>query len=175
MNRIFLAISFSVVVSAANAQAPNAKTAQPANKPAAAAPAQPVDTAYTESIIKNTTDKMFLTELVDHLPLSTTVPSPAKVLGYPIGTPNKLTYTADMYRYYRELEKASPRVRVFLAPGDDLLNAFDELPCFGFWNYSTNVSVTSRRFKSPQVQQGEQHDRHGRINRVHSPSHLYAA
>ena len=59
---------------------------------------------------------MFLTEFVDHLPASATVPSPAKVLGYPIGTPNKLTYTADLYRYYRELAKASPRVKTFLAP-----------------------------------------------------------
>jgi hypothetical protein len=89
------------------------------NAPAPKSPApttQPVDKEYTDSIIKNTTDKMFLTEIVDHLPLSATVPSPAKILGYPIGTPNKLTYTADMYRYYRELEKASPRVRTMLAP-----------------------------------------------------------
>ncbi len=78
--------------------------------------AQPIDREYTESIIKNTTEKFFLTELVDHLPASATVPTPAKVLGYPVGTPNKLTYTKDQYRYYRELEKASPRVKVFVAP-----------------------------------------------------------
>jgi len=78
--------------------------------------AQPMDKEYTDSIVKNTTDKMFLTELIDHLPLSEKVPSPAKVLGYPIGTPNKLTYTADQYRYYRELERATPRVKTFLAP-----------------------------------------------------------
>ena len=78
--------------------------------------AQPVDAAYTESILKNTTDKMFLTEIVDHLPASAKVPTPEKILGYPVGTPNKLTYTKDQYRYYRELEKASPRVRTFIAP-----------------------------------------------------------
>jgi len=77
---------------------------------------QPIDKEYTESIIRNTTEKFFLTELVDHLPASDRVPTPAKVLGYPIGTPNKLTYTKDQYRYYRELEKASPRVKVFVAP-----------------------------------------------------------
>lgn len=77
---------------------------------------QPVDRAYTDSILKNTTDKMFLTELVDHLPASAKVPSPEKILGYPVGTPNKLTYTKDQHRYYRELEKATPRVRTFLAP-----------------------------------------------------------
>src|SRR5215204_2799150 len=84
--------------------------------PVARSTAQPIDTAYTESIIKNTTDKMFLTEIVDHLPASAKVPTPEKVLGYPIGTPNKLTYTKDQHRYYRELEKATPRVRVFTAP-----------------------------------------------------------
>jgi hypothetical protein len=57
-----------------------------------------------------------LTELVDHLPFSATVPSPDKILGYPIGTPNRLTYTKDQYRYYRELARMSPRVRVFVAP-----------------------------------------------------------
>lgn len=77
---------------------------------------QPIDAEYTESIIKNTTDKMFLTEIVDHLPSSATVPSPDKILGYPIGTPNRLTYTKDQYRYYRELAKTSPRVKTFIAP-----------------------------------------------------------
>ncbi|HMY72668.1 MAG TPA: M14 family zinc carboxypeptidase, partial [Blastocatellia bacterium] len=67
-------------------------------------------------IVKNTTEKFFLTELVDHLPASDKVPTPAKVLGYPVGTPNKLTYTKDQYRYYRELEKTTPRVKVFAAP-----------------------------------------------------------
>src|SRR5215467_167905 len=71
---------------------------------------------YGKKIKEYTTEKFFSTELVDHLPASDTVPSPDKVLGYVIGTPNKLTYTKDMYRYYRELAKASPRVRVFAAP-----------------------------------------------------------
>jgi hypothetical protein len=94
---------------------PAQKASAAPSKPTTAG-AQPVDKDYTDSIIKNTTDKMFLTEFVDHLPASATVPSPAKVLGYPIGTPNKLTYTADLYHYYNELAKASPRVKTFLAP-----------------------------------------------------------
>jgi hypothetical protein len=97
----------------------NAAFAQGAKKAAAPAPVaipQENDKEYTDSILKNTTDKMFLTEFVDHLPASDKVPTPAKVLGYPVGTPNKLTYTKDQYRYYRELEKASPRVKVFTAP-----------------------------------------------------------
>src|SRR5215210_967486 len=80
------------------------------------ASAQRIDEGYTAKIKEYTTEKYFLTELVDHLPASDKVPTPDKVLGYVVGTPNKLTHTKDMYRYYRELEKASPRVRVFLAP-----------------------------------------------------------
>ncbi len=51
---------------------------------------------------------------MDHLPASPTVPTPEKILGYAVGTPNKLTYTKDLYRYFRALEKASPRVKVFV-------------------------------------------------------------
>ena len=93
--------------------AQGAKATAPANPETQS---QPVDKEYTDSIVKNTTDKMFLTELVDHLPASDRVPTPAKIIGYPMGTPNKLTYTKDQYRYYRELEKATPRVKVFTAP-----------------------------------------------------------
>jgi hypothetical protein len=103
------------------AQGPVAKL-QPDDKSKAAkdtpkAPAtQPLNAEYTKSILENTTDPQFLTELVDHLPASATVPSPEKILGYPVGTPNKLTYTKDQYRYYRELARTSPRVKVFVAP-----------------------------------------------------------
>ncbi len=79
-------------------------------------PKSALDTAYGAKIAEYTTEKYFMTELVDHLPLSDKVPSPDKVLGYAVGTPNKLTYTKDLYRYYRELAKASPRVRVLIAP-----------------------------------------------------------
>ena len=34
------------------------------------APVQPIDEPYTQSILKNTTDKMFLTELINYLPSS---------------------------------------------------------------------------------------------------------
>ncbi len=79
-------------------------------------PKNPLDTAYGARIAEYTTEKYFMTELVDHLPLSDKVPSPEKVLGYVIGTPNKLTYTKDLHRYFRELAAASPRVRVLIAP-----------------------------------------------------------
>jgi hypothetical protein len=106
---ISLIISLSLnLVSAQNPKTQSGRNQLPAT--------QPVDKEYTESIIKNTTEKYFLTELVDHLPASEKVPTPAKILGYPIGTPNKLTYTKDQYRYYRELEKATPRVKTFVSP-----------------------------------------------------------
>jgi hypothetical protein len=92
-----------------------AQTSKKTTTPQIAQP-QSIDKEYSDAILKNTTEKFFLTELVDHLPASDKVPSPAKVLGYPMGTPNKLTYTKDQARYYRELEKATPRVKVFTAP-----------------------------------------------------------
>ncbi|MGI9107771.1 MAG: M14 family zinc carboxypeptidase [Pyrinomonadaceae bacterium] len=94
-----------------------AAVAQKAVKsPASSAAPTRNNEGYTGKIKEYTTEKYFLTELVDHLPASDRVPSPDKVLGYVIGTPNKLTYTKEIHRYMRELEKASPRVRVFVAP-----------------------------------------------------------
>jgi hypothetical protein len=81
---------------------------------AALAQTQRTDEGYTAKIRQYTTEPFFLTELVDHLPASDTVPTPEKILGYAIGTPDKLTYTKDIYRYMRALEKASPRVKVFM-------------------------------------------------------------
>src|SRR5215467_50739 len=85
-------------------------------KPGDSAGAPAIDQAYTAKIKEYTTEPFLSTELINYLPASSKIPSPDKVLGYVIGTPNKLTYTKDMYRYYRELEKATPRVRVFSAP-----------------------------------------------------------
>jgi hypothetical protein len=74
---------------------------------------QPNDRDYTKKICEFTTDPMFLTELVDHLPASDRVPSPQKLLGYVAGAPGRLTYAKDVHRYFRELAKASPRVKVW--------------------------------------------------------------
>jgi hypothetical protein len=75
--------------------------------------AQPLDAEYAAKIREYTTEPFFLTELVDHLPSSSTVPSPKQALGYVIGTPEKLTYTKDINAYFRRLAGASPRVRVW--------------------------------------------------------------
>jgi hypothetical protein len=71
------------------------------------------DDAYTAEIRKQTTEARFMTELVDHLPASATVPTPLKFNGYIAGAEGKLTYAEDVYRYMRALEAATPRVKVF--------------------------------------------------------------
>src|SRR6202000_2285259 len=58
-------------------------------------------------------DKRFTTELVDHMPASDTVPSPLKFFGRIPGTPGELTYAKDIERYYQELAKTSPRVKLW--------------------------------------------------------------
>ncbi|MFN7542232.1 MAG: M14 family zinc carboxypeptidase [Acidobacteriota bacterium] len=73
---------------------------------------QKQDESYTARIREFTTDKMFLTDLVDHLPDGGKVPSPHKVLGYIAGTPYKLTHAANVHKYLRALAAASPRVQV---------------------------------------------------------------
>lgn len=76
--------------------------------------AQPYDQGYTSRIKEFTTDPQFLTELVDHLPASATIPTPEKFLGYIAGAPDRLTYAKDIHRYMRELERTSPRVRTWV-------------------------------------------------------------
>ncbi|MGO8817908.1 MAG: M14 family zinc carboxypeptidase [Terriglobia bacterium] len=73
----------------------------------------PNDEAYSQKIREYTTEPFFLTNLVDHLPASAIVPSPEKILGHIIGAPDVLTYSKDIYHYYDELAKATPRVKVF--------------------------------------------------------------
>ena len=73
---------------------------------------QPMDADFAKSVKEWTTRPEFSSPLVDHLPKGAGVPSPKDVLGYHIGTPKKLTYTADSYKYYRALAAASPRVKV---------------------------------------------------------------
>jgi hypothetical protein len=74
--------------------------------------AQTMDPDYAAKVKEWTTKPEFMSPLVDHLPMSGTVPSPKDVLGYYIGAPKKLTYYADIVRYYEALAKASPRVKI---------------------------------------------------------------
>ncbi len=74
---------------------------------------QAVDSAYTALIRKTLEDPRITTELVDYLPASSTVPTPLKVLGHIIGAPGELDRSADIYKYFDALAKASPRVKVW--------------------------------------------------------------
>ena len=76
-------------------------------------PRQPIDQQYTDQIHKYTTDPSFISPLVDYLPASKTVPTPAKILGDVSGAPDMLPYAEDVYKYFRLLEASSPRVKVF--------------------------------------------------------------
>src|SRR5437868_6040326 len=109
-------LRFSIGV---HAQKPDkAKTAHPSSpsKPETKSNSTANNAAYAAKVKEYTTESYFMTELVDHLPASDKVPSPDKVIGYEVGAPGHLTYSKDLYRYYHELEKATPRVRVFTAP-----------------------------------------------------------
>jgi Zinc carboxypeptidase len=76
-------------------------------------PGQPIDQQYTDQIHKYTTDPSFTSPLVDYLPASKTVPTPAKVLGDVSGAPDMLPYAEDVYKYFRLLAASTPRVKVF--------------------------------------------------------------
>ena len=65
----------------------------------ASAHAQKLDDDYTARIKKATPDPRIITEYVDHMPVSASVPSPLKFFGYVPGEPGHLTYHADIVRY----------------------------------------------------------------------------
>src|SRR5262244_84432 len=68
---------------------------------------------YGKKIKEYTTEPFFITELVDHLPLSSCVPAPDAFLHHIIGAPDVLDYTKDINAYMRLLASKSPRVKVF--------------------------------------------------------------
>jgi len=74
---------------------------------------QPIDEEYTRLIAEYLQDDRITTELVDHLPASETVPTPLDFNGWIVGTPDELTYAADIHRYMRAIADASPRATVF--------------------------------------------------------------
>ena len=76
-------------------------------------PSQPIDESYTKKIHEYTTEPFFLSPLVDYLPASKTVPTPAVTLGDIAGSPTKLPYSKEVYEYMRLLAKSTPRVKVF--------------------------------------------------------------
>ncbi|HWH52755.1 MAG TPA: M14 family zinc carboxypeptidase [Gemmatimonadaceae bacterium] len=75
-------------------------------------PHQKQDAEFAKLYPEWTTGANYGSPLVDHLPLVSGIPTPKEVLGYYIGAPAKLTYYADILKYYRALAKATPRVKV---------------------------------------------------------------
>ncbi|MGE0439985.1 MAG: M14 family zinc carboxypeptidase [Gemmatimonadales bacterium] len=75
-------------------------------------PAQKQDPTFARNYREWLPNPRLGSPLVDHLPLVEGIPTPREVLGYHIGAPKKLTYYADILRYYRALAAATPRVKV---------------------------------------------------------------
>jgi hypothetical protein len=109
-------VALLLPAAAVAAQAP-AKAEAPAKAAPKAQPkggkGQKIDEEYTAKIKEYTTDPRMITELVDHVPASDTVPSPLKFSGRIPGMPDELTYSKDIYRYFDALDAASDRVKVF--------------------------------------------------------------
>lgn len=75
-------------------------------------PKQTQDEDFAKSVKEWTTQPYFTSPLVDHLPKVPGIPMPKDVLGYHIGAPAKLTYYADILKYYKALAAATPRVQI---------------------------------------------------------------
>jgi hypothetical protein len=76
-------------------------------------PAQRMDADFAKAYSEWTTAPNYGSPLVDHLPVVSGIPTPKQVLGYYIGAPRKLTYYADILKYYRALAAAAPdRVKI---------------------------------------------------------------
>jgi hypothetical protein len=75
-------------------------------------PKQQQDADFAKMYTEWTRDAKFGSPLVDHLPRVPGIPMPKDVLGYHIGAPAKLTYYADILKYYRALAAATPRVKI---------------------------------------------------------------
>ena len=76
-------------------------------------PRIPIDEEYTKKIKEYTTEPFFSSPLVEYLPASKTVPTPKMILGDVAGAPGILPYAGEVYQYMRQLEKATPRVKVY--------------------------------------------------------------
>jgi hypothetical protein len=75
-------------------------------------PKQVQDEDFAKAYQEWTGEAKYGSPLVDHLPKVAGIPTPKDVLGHHIGAPRTLTYYADIVKYYRALEKATPRVKV---------------------------------------------------------------
>ena len=113
MLRTFVGIPVVAVFALLFAHALQAQTPEAVEQQFARDPKQAIDQAYTAAIKKYTTEPDFNSSLTDYLPASSTVPTPAKVLGDVAGAPDMLPYAEDVYAYFRQLAASSPRVKVY--------------------------------------------------------------
>ncbi|WP_340113999.1 M14 family zinc carboxypeptidase [Maribellus mangrovi] len=72
--------------------------------------AQNIDTVYQNQIKEFTTDEKFLPESVLAIPDHSTIPSPLDYFGAIIGAPGKMHGSAEVYAYFDELAKTSPKL-----------------------------------------------------------------
>src|SRR5512147_1611318 len=75
-------------------------------------PKQIQDEDFAKAYKEWTGEPRYGSPLVDHLPKVPGIPTPKDVIGYYVGAPRKLTYYADIVKYYRALAAATPRVKV---------------------------------------------------------------
>ena len=95
---------------------------------AVGAQSQAMDGDFARSVKEWTTRPEFLNPLVDHLPESSTVPSPKSALGEHIGKPGILHYSKEIFSYFHALDDKSPRVKLITIgkteEGRDIIVAF---------------------------------------------------
>jgi len=103
--RIFLLYLVVAFLLAVAAEAPQGQVKNPY------APDTP-EPGSVEAIARFTTEPRFGNPWVAYVPASDTVPSPTKFLGHIVGAEGELSYTAQIYGYFRKLAETSPRVRV---------------------------------------------------------------
>jgi len=102
---VFPLLFFAAFIFTAASEAPQGQVKNP-YAPDTAEPGS------VEAIAKFTTEPRFGNPWVAYVPASDTVPSPTKFLGHVVGAEGELSYTTQIYGYFRKLAETSPRVRV---------------------------------------------------------------
>lgn len=120
---------------------------------------QPNDEEYTARIKQYLSDPRVTTELVDHLPASSKIPTPLKFLKTMPGQPGELYYVAQINSYYEELAKDSPRAKFWKYPlkseeGRDMvtLAIADEATIKNLDHYKADLAALSDPRKTTEEQ-----------------------
>ncbi len=110
--------------------------------------AQDIDAVASKAIQQATTSDEYITDWVRTLPEDPNVSSPRDVLGYTIGTPEKLTHVDEIHNYFKTLAKQSPRVKLF-----SLGKSFEgrEMIVAAIANEETIASIESYRQMTNQL------------------------